>query len=369
MDDPHQSATTRRHRSGPFKRHLAIALTLALALALAGASAACDLDSGSGTAADAGVFYALGDDHQLYRWDPDADTSTDDAGQEAVEPVLDLSGVWDAEGDVGTTLRASLSIDPRQHHAAWIAGATPEAALMFGSIDTGEITTAARYPVDHACIDPAWLPDGSAILAHRATVWGADTDPDTRAVTDEIPFPVKAWGPTEWHSPESGQLPTTMALEPQGCRLRWYTAEDGSAQAIYHNLDFTEIYRIDVNGHLLETIQVSGLQGAEPLIIGLVNVDPTGRYACVVDNYGPYGATKGGFTIRAEAGTRVVDLASGAAVGPEGTDCNTLHSDGFVSRDGASVSFIGYGGESQWATELPELIAESPVLYFFPDES
>jgi hypothetical protein len=361
LDDPHQ------RRNGSTKRHL----TIAVALALAAASTACDLDSVSGedNGAGAGVFYALGDDHKLYRWDPDSDAHTDDADEAPVESVLDLSGVWDGEGDVGTVLRSSLSIDPRQRHAAWIAGATPQAALMFGDLDTGEITTAAEYPVDHACIDPAWLPDGSAILAHRAPVWGADTDPDTRADTDEIPFPVTAWGPTEWYSPDAGKLPTTLTLDPQGCRLHWYTAEDGSAQGIYHDLELTELYRIDVNGKLLETIQVSGLQGAEPVIIGLVNVDPTGRYACVVDNYGPYGATKGGFTIRAESGTRVIDLASGAAVGPEGADCNTLHADGFVSRDRESVSFINYDGENEWATTLPDQIAESPVLYFYPEGS
>ncbi|MFC3493351.1 hypothetical protein [Glycomyces rhizosphaerae] len=362
MDDPHPPATARRHRT--FQRRRKRHLTIALALVLSCASAACDLDSVSGTdtGTDTGVFYALGDDHRLYRWDPGTD-------QSAVEPVLDLSGVWDGEGDVGSVLRSSLSIDPRQRHAAWITGGTPEAALNFGNLDTGEIATAVEYPVDHACIDPAWLPDGSAVLAHRAPVWGADTDPDTRADTDEIPFPVQAWGATEWYSPDAGQLPTTLTLEPQGCRLRWYTSEDGSVQAIYHDLEFTELYRIDVNGQLLETIQVSGLQGAEPVIIGLVDVDPTGRYACVVDNYGPYGASKGGFTIRAESGTRVVDLASGAAVGPEGSGCNTLHDEGFVSRDGPSVSFIGYDGESQWDTELPAQVAESPVLYFFPDGS
>jgi hypothetical protein len=346
LHDPHRS-TGRKH------------LAIAAILALASATVACDLDavSSTGNGADAGAFYALGDDHRLYRWEPGEDQD--------VEPVLDLSGVWDAEGDVGTVLRSSLSIDPTGRHAAWIAGATPDAALMFGDLDTGEITTAVEYPVDHACVDPAWLPDGSAVLAHRAEVWGTDVD----LGTDEIPFPVEDWGATEWYAPGAGKLPTTMDLDPNGCRLRWYTAEDGSAQALYHDLDLAELFRVDTDGQVLQTIPVSSLEGAKPQTIGLVNVDPNGRYACVVDDYGPDGAVKGGFTARAESGTRVVDLDTGEAVGPGEVGCTSLHEDGYVNRDGASVSFIGYDGESRWATELPGTIAESPVLYFFPKGS
>jgi hypothetical protein len=346
LHDPHRS-TGRKH------------LVIAAVLALASATVACDLDavSGTGDGAGAGAFYALGDDHQLYRWEPGDDQD--------VEPVLDLGGVWDAEGDVGTVLRSSLSIDPTGRHAAWIAGATPDAALMFGDLATGEITTAVEYPVDHACLDPTWLPDGSAVLAHRAEVWGADVDQGT----DEIPFPVEDWGATEWYAPDAGKLPTTVDLESHGCRLRWYTAEDGSAQALYHDLDLAQLYRVDINGQVLQTIPVSSLEGAEPLIIGLVNVDPTGRYACVVDGYGPEGTVKGGFTARAESGTRVIDLETGEAIGPDEVGCTSLHEDGYVGRDGGAVSFVGYDGETRWATELPAQIAESPVLYFFPKGS
>ncbi|GAA2140352.1 hypothetical protein [Glycomyces algeriensis] len=345
MDHPHRSGS-RKH------------LTIAAVLALAGALAACDLDavSGTGNGADAGVFYALGDDHRLYRWDPGA------GAEEGVDPVLDLSGVWEEEGDVGTVYRASLSVDPTGRHAAWVAGSTPAASLKFGDLETGEITTAVEYPVDHACIDPVWLPDGSAVLAHRASVWG-----DVADTGDAIPFPVTTWGATEWHSPDAGQLPTTVELGPKGCRLRWYTAEDGSAQALYHDLELSELYRIDANGQVLETIPVSSLQGAAPLTIGLVNVDPAGRYACVVEDYATDGATKGGFTIRAESGTRVVDLASGEAIGPDEAGCTTLHEDGFVSRSDSDVAFIDYDGNSQWSTELPGPIVESPLLYFIPD--
>lgn len=341
MDDPHRNGRKHFH--------------IALILALAGASTACDVNAVSGSGTAAGVFYALGDDHRLYRWD---------AAAEDTEPVLDLSGAWAGEGDVGTVLRASLTVDPTERHAAWIAGGSPDAALMFGDLDSGETTTAVEYPVDHACIDPAWLPDGSAVLAHRAPVWGED-----QGSGDEIPLPVEIWGDTEWYAPGTGQLPTTVDLASKGCRLRWYTAEDGSAQALYHDLGLTEIYRVDTGGQVLETIPVSSLQGADQLVIGLVNVDPTGRYACVVDGYGPDGAMKGGFTIRAESGTRVVDLASGEAVGPEDAGCTTLHEDGFVSRSDADVEFIDYDGKTGWATELPAPIAESPVLYFFPAAS
>ncbi|MEV3938278.1 hypothetical protein AB0K52_20170 [Glycomyces sp. NPDC049804] len=336
------------HRS---RKHLAVVTVLALA----GTAAACDIDTVSSDGGAEGVFYALGDDHRLYRWEPAAEADP--------EAVLDLSGVWDGEGDVGTVLRSSLSVDPTGSRAAWVDGASPDASLRFGDLATGEITTAVEYPVDHACLDPAWLPDGSAVLAHRASVWGESSDQDT----DDIPFPVESWGETEWYSPEAGKLPTTVDLKTPGCRMRWYTAEDGSAQALYHDLELDELYRVDANGQVLETIPVADLEGAEPATIGLVNVDPAGRYACVVDGYEVEGAAKGGFTIRAESGTSVVDLATGEAVGPAEDGCTTLHDDGYVSREGPALEFIDYGGESTWTAELPATIAESPVLYFIPD--
>ncbi|RRR99432.1 hypothetical protein [Glycomyces terrestris] len=325
------------------------------------ATAACDPAADRDEADDA-VFYGLGDDHRLYRWEPGADPGE----APAAEPVLDLSGVWDAEGDVGTVLRATLTIDPRQRTAAWIEGASPNASLKFGDLETGEITTAAAYPLDHACIDPTWLADGSALLVHRGAVWGAESG---AAIGDTTPMPVQAWGEAEWFSPEAGQLPTTVDLQPVGCRLRWYTAEDGTAQALYHNLDVSELYRIDAEGTVLETIRVGGLTGAEPLVIGLVGVDPTGRYACVVDDYGPYGAFKGGFTPHAEAGTRVIDLHTGEAASSGSTSsCTTLQADGYVSRDGGTASFVDYDGGVEWSLELPDQIKESPVLFAFAEQ-
>ncbi|MQM27434.1 hypothetical protein [Glycomyces albidus] len=327
-------------------------MIIAAALALL---ASCDSAATRNEAADAGVFYGLGDDHRLYRWDP-AETTA--------EPVLDLGGAWDAEGDVGTVLRSSLSIDPRQQSAAWIEGASPSAALKFGDLETGEITTAAVYPVDHACIDPTWLADGSALLVHRAAVWGAES---STALDDTTPLPVQSWGDTEWHSPESGELPATVDLETRGCRLRWYTAEDGSAQAIYHNTDVTELYRVDTVGNVLEIIEIPELDGVEPLTIGLVGVDPTGRYACIVDGYGPYGAFKGGFTTRAQSGTRVIDLQTGEAAGHDGP-CTSLHADGYIARDDDAAAFVDYDGRTEWTVELPAAIKESPVLFYYPDE-
>ena len=82
MDDPHRNG--RKH------------LHMLAVLVLAGASTACDVNAVSGNGTAAGVFYALGDDHRLYRWD---------AAAEDTEPVLDLSGAWEGEGDVGTVLR------------------------------------------------------------------------------------------------------------------------------------------------------------------------------------------------------------------------------------------------------------------------
>jgi hypothetical protein len=324
------------------------------AVMLAAIASACDLDTTANTGAEAGVFYGLSDDHRLYRW----------ATEGSAEPVLDLGGVWEKTGDVGTALRASLSIDPRQRHAAWVAGGGPDAALMFGDLETGEITTGVEYPVDHACLDPAWLADGSAVLAHRAPVWGDRSDDSTNAT----PLPVETWGPTEWHSPEGGAPPTTVNLDVRGCRLRWYTAEDGTAQAIYHDLEVTEFHRVDATGKVLESIPTDSLEGAEPLTIGLVGVDPTGRYVCVVDDYGPHGADKGGFTIRAQRGTRVLDLETGEAVSTGDTGCTSVHTEGYVSREGPAVAFIDYEGETRWETELPGTIAETPILFYFPEE-
>jgi hypothetical protein len=338
-------------------------IAAAAALVIAGVAAGCDLEGVSGKSTgdgdDAGVFYALGDDHRLYRWDPGA-------GEDAPRAVLDLGGVWEREGDVGTVLRASLALDPRQRYAAWIEGASPDAVLRFGDLETGEITTAAEYPLDHACIDPAWLPDGSGLLVHRAAVWG---DPEASGGGDATPLPVESWGAAEWYSPDSKERTSTLELSARGCRMRWYTAEDGDAQAIYHNLEVSELYRVDANGEVLETIPVTGLQGVEPRTIGMVGVDPAGRYACLVDGYGPYGAFKAGFTMRAEAGTRVIDLETGDDVGSGDDGCVSLHEQGFISREGAAVAFTEYGGQRQWSTELPEAIAESPVLFFMPDES
>jgi hypothetical protein len=158
-------------------------------------------------------------------------------------------------------------------------------------------------------------------------------------------------------------------LNVRGCRLRWYTAEDGSAQAIYHDLEVTEFHRVDTTGQVLESIPTASLEGAEPLTIGMVGVDPTGRYVCVVDDYGPHGADKGGFTIRAEAGTRVLDLETGEAVSKGDTGCTSVHPDGYISREDTTVAFIDYEGETRWETELPGTIAETPVLFYFPDET
>ncbi|GAA2269255.1 hypothetical protein GCM10009853_023460 [Glycomyces scopariae] len=339
------------------------AAVAAAALALL-AAASCDRVTGSGEDTGTGTFYALGDDHLLYRWEPGGET--DPEAQPPAEPVLDLSGVWTAEGDVGTVLRASLSIDPGQRTAAWIEGASPGESLKFGDLETGDVTTAVQYPLDHACIDPTWLADGSALLVHRGAVWGAE---DIGAEGDTTPLPVQAWGAAEWYSPDAGELPSTVDLQPAGCRLRWYTAEDGTAQAVYHNLQVTELYRIDAQGKVLETIRVGGLTGTEPLTIGLVDVDPTGRYACLVDDYGPYGAFKGGFTPHAQEGTRVVDLETGEAAGdPAHQSCTSLHPDGYVSRTGAKAVFVDYDGATEWSVELPKQIKESPVLFFFPDE-
>ncbi|SDD84085.1 hypothetical protein [Glycomyces harbinensis] len=346
---------------GPHRKDRRRWIAAAAAVVFAGMAAACDFEgvSGQGNGIDAGVFYGLGDDHRLYRWDPDAEG-------ESLAPVLDLSGIWERQGDVGIVMRASLSVDPLQRHAAWIEGASTGAALKFGDLETGEITTAVEYPVDHVCIDPAWLGDGSALLVHRAAVWG---DADTPVGSAELPLPVESWGATEWYSPDSGKLPTTVEMANRGCRVRWYTAEDGTAQAIYHNLEVTELYRMDASGKVLETIPTPSLQGTEPLTIGLVGIDPAGRYACLVDDYGPYGALKGDFTMRAESGTRVVDLQNGEAVGAEDDGCVSVHADGYLSRDGASLDFTGYDGDRRWSTKLPETIAESPVLFFIPNES
>ncbi|GAB3994305.1 hypothetical protein GCM10029992_08300 [Glycomyces albus] len=133
------------------------------------------------------------------------------------ERVLDLSGVWEREGDVGRVLTASLSVDPTGSRASWIAGGSEGSTLMIGDLETGEATEAVDYPLDHACLDPAWLADGSALLAHRAAVWSEDG------------MVVEDFGPTEWYSRDGAPLPGAVELDP-GCRLRWYTGEDGSAE-------------------------------------------------------------------------------------------------------------------------------------------
>lgn len=323
----------------------------AAVLVLAG-TAACDFDPVSGNGSDngEGVFYGLGDDHKLYRWDTEADP----------EEALDLSGVWEGLGDVGTVMRSSLSISPTERYAAWISGANPDASLEFGNLQTGAITTGVEYPLDHACLDPSWLADGSALLVHRAPVWGESL------TQGEIPLPVKTWGPTEWYSPDVGALPTTVDLGEEGCRLRWYTNEEGEAEGIYHDLDVQKLFRVNTTGGTEEIILVSSLHGTEPRTIGMFDIDPTGRYVCLVDSYGPYGALKGGFTMRAESGTRVIDLNTGNAVEADDASCVSMHEKGFISRDGAEVAFIDYNGKTRWEDELPDTIAESPVLFYFP---
>ena len=53
--------------------------------------------------------------------------------------------------------------------------------------------------------------------------------------------------------------------------MRVNHAGEIAAQALYHDLDLTQLYRVDTNGQVLQTIPVSDLEGAQPLTIGLVN--------------------------------------------------------------------------------------------------
>ncbi|WP_199034310.1 hypothetical protein [Glycomyces salinus] len=310
-------------------------------LALCAALAGCDADSAeSQDTDDRGHVYGVGDDHALWRWE---------VGSDAPERILDLSGVWEHEGDVGRVLTASLSVDPTGSRASWIAGGSENSTLMIGDLETGEATEAVDYPLDHACLDPAWLADGSALLAHRAAVWSEDG------------MVVEDFGPTEWYSRDGEPLPGAVELEP-GCRLRWYTGEDGAAEGLYRDLAVTELYRVDDEGKRIETIALAGLGGVEPPVIDLVAVDPSGRYACLADDYDEAASYGGGFTIRPERGDNVIDLSSGESVGE---DCAALTAAGYLSRDDDQIAFAAYGGETAWEAELPVEIANSPNLFYF----
>ncbi|THV43011.1 hypothetical protein [Glycomyces buryatensis] len=334
------------------RRHVAAGV---LALTLAAGFAGCDADAvGEQGTEPQGVVYGLGDDHRLWRWQVDSSEA---------EPVLDLSGVWDAEGDVGTVLNASLSIDPGQRYAAWVAGGGTDAELMVGDLRDGETTGASSYPVDHACLDPTWLADGSALLVHRAAVWGEGPGDD--AQTDATPMLQQVFGPTEWYSPAAGSMESNVDLG-EGCRLRWYTAEDGSAEGIYHSLDVTELYRVDAAGRVTETLPVADLDGAQGAVTGMIGVDPSGRYVCLADGYAEHSGFEGGFAIRPQAGTTVVDLETGDAVGPEGASCESMQSDGYLSREDETVRLVDYGGEAVWETDLPDEIVNAPNLFYYP---
>lgn len=314
-------------------------------LALCASLAGCDSDSAdSRDTIEPGVVYGVGDDHALWRWE---------IGSEAPERVLDLSGIWEGEGDVGRVLTASLSIDPTQSRAAWIAGGGEDSALMIGDLETGEASEAAGYPLDHACLDPAWLADGSALLAHRAEVWGEDGA-----------F-VEDFGATEWISRDGEPLPGAVELAP-GCRVRWYTSEDGKAEGLYRDLAVTELYRVDSEGNRIETIALSALSGLEPPAIDLVSVEPSGRYACLADGYDEAPTYEGGFTIRPERGDNVIDLSTGESVGQ---DCVALTADGYLARDDEKIEFAAYGKGAAWEAELPAEIANSPNLFYFAADS
>lgn len=330
-------------------RRTIIALTVALIAAVAGCGADAEPDQETPAESTAGVFYGLGDDHRLLRWE---------VGAEQAEPVLDLGGVWEGEGDVGAVLNASLSVDPTQRHAAWISGGSDDAELMIGDLDTGESRAIVDYPLDHACIEPTWTPDGSSLTVHRAEVWsGADDSGDA------IPLPSEDFGAVEQYTPDGELLPGGVDLD-EGCRLRWYTADDGFVQGFYHNLEVTEFYRIDQRGDILQTADVSG---AEPAVTGLVGVDPSGRYACLADGYGEHETFEGAFTVRPQTGSRIVDLESGKEAGRPGAGCDSLQSDGYIARDDAAVTYIDYEGETIWDTELPAELENTPVLFFFPE--
>ena len=326
---------------------------MALAAGLVPGLAACGADSAGNDAPEAqGVLYGVGDDHRLWRWE---------IGSDGPEQLLDLSGVWDEEGDVGMVLQSSLSIAPDQSHASWIAGGSPNAELQIGDFESGEMSGTVPYPVDHACLDPVWAPGGSSLLVHRADVWGDEPQGDA------LPMPTEAWGPTEWYSPTGERLSTETELD-EGCRLRWY-AVDGATEGIYHDLDVTELYRVDETGGLIETIPLDGLSGVDPEVTDLVAVDPTGRYVCLADGYDEHTTYEGGFTVRPQAGTKVIDLATGEAVGDDGAGCESLAADGYLSRSDETIEFTDYEGRSQWEAELPTEIANSPNLFYFPETS
>lgn len=323
-------------------------------LVLAAGLAACDDGPGSGAGASGeggpGVLYGVGDDHRLWRWGVGADEP---------EAVLDLSGVWDRRGDVGLVFQSTLSIAPDQGHASWVSGGNPDSDLQIADLSTGEVTGSVPYPVDHACFDPVWAPDGSAVLAHRAEVWG-----DTGT-------PVESFGATEWFSPEGELIGTETALE-EGCRLRWYSAgadASGATEGIYHDLAVTELYRVDEAGERFKTIPIDSLSGVDPQVTGLVEVDPSGRYVCLADGYGAEEGYEGGFTIRPQSGTKVIDLATGEAAGQEGVGCESLAMDGYLAQVGTVARFIDYAGETLWEEELPPELANAPNLFYFEDAS
>ncbi|GAB3656325.1 hypothetical protein [Glycomyces tarimensis] len=321
-------------------------------LALAAGMTACGAEVANNATDEEqqGVLYGVGDDHRLWRWETGADEA---------EPVFDLSGVWEHEGDVGTVLTASLSIAPDQSHAAWIAGGGPEAELQIGELASGEVSGTVPYPVDHACLDPAWAPDGASLSVHRADIWGGERQGDA------MPTFAEAWGPTEWYSPDGERRRTQIDLG-EGCRLRWYAA-DGETEGIYHDLAVSELYRVDETGERIETIGLDGLSGIDPQVTGLVDVDPTGRYVCLADGYAEHETYEGGFTIRPQSGTKVLDLDTGESVGADGAGCDSMAVDGYLSRDDTAVEFLDYDGESRWTAELPTELANAPNLFYFAE--
>ncbi|WP_026928486.1 hypothetical protein [Glycomyces tenuis] len=316
----------------------------ACGVVLAGGLLACDDGSAGGEESEPGVLYGVGDDHRLWRWD---------VGEGEPEAVLDASGVWERGGDVGLVFQSTLSIAPDQRHASWVSGGTPDSDLQIVDLETGELTGTVPYPVDHACVDPVWSPDGSAVMAHRVPVWG-----DTGA-------PVEVFGSVEWFSPTAEKLDTATVLD-EGCRVRWYES-DGEVEGIYHDLAVTELYRVSETGEHVETIPIDSLSGVEPAVTGLAEVDPSGRYVCLADGYEAEGGYEGGFVIRPQTGSRVIDLSNGEAAGQEGSGCESLTADGYLARADTAVKFIDYEGETLWEEELPPELANSPNLFYFQD--
>ncbi|GAB3234485.1 hypothetical protein GCM10027447_31630 [Glycomyces halotolerans] len=315
------------------------------AMALAAALAGCGFDTGDdeepAEEAEEGPaeLYGVADDYSLWRWE---------VGAESAEPVLDLGGVWEREGDVGTVLHSSLTVDPTGHRAAWIAGGDTDAQLMVGDLETGETEAVASYPLDHACLDPTWLPDGSAVMAHRAEVWG-----DTGGLTE-------AFGPVEWFA-EQGDPPPETALG-EGCRLRWYT-DGGELRGLYRDLAVDELYRVGPAGEQLVTIGIDSLDGVDAEATDLVDVDPTGRFVCLTDGYDEHDDYEGGFTIRPETGTNVIDLESGESVGAA---CETLTAHGYLTHAASTVKLIDYQGVVLWEASLPAELVNAPNLFYVP---